>query len=94
MHNCAKKGRRKRGEREERHRIFRFEQSLARRVDGEAHRVESRAGTGIGSKRPTHAQTERANDVIIIDTAVHEAAQEGQQECLHDIIATDGTATY
>ena len=45
------------------------------------------------SKRPTHAQTEWANDVIIIVTAVHDAAQ-GQQECLHDIITTDGTATY
>ena len=63
-------------------------------MDGEAHRVESRAGTGIGSKRPTHAQTERANDVIIIDTAVHEAAQEGQHGCLHDIIATDRIATH
>ena len=62
-------------------------------VGGEAHRVESRAGTGIGSKRPTHAQTERANDVIIIDAAVHDAAQ-GQQECLQDTIAADGTATY
>ena len=62
-------------------------------MDGEAHRVESRAGTGIGSKRSTHAQTEWANDVIIIDTAVHDAAQ-GQQECLQDTIAADGTATY
>ena len=41
----------------------------------------------------THAQTELANDVIIIDVAVHDATQE-QQECLHDIITTDGTATY
>ena len=46
------------------------------------------------SKRPTHAQTERANDVIFTDTAVHDAAQEGQHECLHDVIATDGTATH
>ena len=62
-------------------------------MDGEAHRVESRAGTGIGSKRLTHAPTEWAKDVIIIDAAVHNAAQ-GQQEYLHTIIATDGTATY
>ena len=62
-------------------------------MDGEAQRVKSRAGTGIGSKRPTHAQTEWANDVIIIDSAVHDAAQ-GQQECLQDTIATDGTPTH
>ena len=46
------------------------------------------------SKRLTHAQTKRANDVIFTDTAVHDAAQEGQHEYLHTIIATDGTATY
>ena len=46
------------------------------------------------SKRLTHAQTKRANDVIITDTAVHDAAQEGQHECLQDVIATDGTATH
>ena len=46
------------------------------------------------SKRLTHAQTKRANDVIITDTAVHDAAQEGQHECLQDVIATDGTPTH
>ena len=67
---------------------------------GAGKRMECRGGTGSAplimaerSKRPTHAQTERTNDVIIIDTAVHDAAQD-QDACLHNIIATDGTATY
>ena len=42
----------------------------------------------------THAQTEWANHVIIIDIAVHDAAEEGQHECLNAVIATDGMATH
>ena len=62
-------------------------------MNNDGRRKQGGASAGEGSKRPTHAQTERANDVMIIDTAAHDSAQ-GQKECLHDNMATDCTATY
>ena len=72
---------------------MRGENFLAGPVNNDGRGKQRRASAGERSKRPTHAQTERANDVMIIDTAAHDSAQ-GQKECLHDTIATDCTGTY